>query len=337
MSQRALDPMAAFELPMASSEPELRRMRQLMEQACRAPFFRRKFSGVEAKTIVDKKSFTEKVPMMQLEELVSERITSGDPYSRRWCGKDKRPVIVFQAEYDSKSPLYLGFDRAVLQSYAVALTRCWSLLGLVSGDRVAIFDYGTSPISYLASSIFTAYLRRGAADALGCLPVCNDGVANMTQRAVEILKLIRPKVLFVRSDCLPPLMTEINRQLPRLADYTGALVVAENEGLLSKEKQAAYERQLGVPVYRLLRIDIAMFLAAECPACRLLHCSPDLYYIESVPDAFDQASDIYGGNALVITNWFSRSLPSVRYLSQVKGRLTPPGCPRGPQDRRIAA
>ena len=159
----------------------------------------------------------------------------------------------------------------------------------------------------------------------------------MTQRAVEILKLIRPQVLFVRSDCLPPLITEINRQLPRLADYTGALVVAENEGLLSKEKQATYERQLGVPVYRLLRIDIAMFLAAECPACRLLHCPPDLYYLESVPDAFDRASDIYGENALVVTNWFSRCCPSLRYLSQVKGRLTPPGCPRGPQDQRIAA
>jgi len=159
----------------------------------------------------------------------------------------------------------------------------------------------------------------------------------MAPRAVDILRLVQPKILFVRSDCLPPLITEVDRQLPRLAEFTGAVVVAENEGLLSKEKQADCERRLGVPVYRLLRIDIAMFLAAECPECRLLHCPADLYYVESVADQIDQPSDDDGDTALVVTNWFAASCPSVRYLSQVKGRIAPPGCPRGPTDQRIAA
>jgi phenylacetate-coenzyme A ligase PaaK-like adenylate-forming protein len=159
----------------------------------------------------------------------------------------------------------------------------------------------------------------------------------MASRAVEIIKWVKPKILFVRSDCLAPLSAEINRQLPRLADYIGAVVVAENEGLLAKEQQLASERQLGVPVYRLLRIDIAMFLAVECPDCRLLHCARDLYYVESAADGVDQDANMSEENALVVTNWFAGSFPSIRYLSQVKGRLASPGCPRRPQDQRIIA
>lgn len=322
---------------MTGSPSELRRLRQMLKRAIRAPFFRQKFRRVEAGSITDLTTFAERVPLMRLEELIAARIDGKDPYSRRWCGKDKSPLIAIQAEYDAELPLYLGFDRPLLRNYALALARCWSLLGLGSGDRVAIFDYGTSPISYLASSVFTPYLSRGAADLLGCLPVCNDGVANMAPRAVEILKLIRPKVLFVRSDCFPPLIAAIHRQLPRLADHTTALVVAQNEGLPSKEQRTAWERQLGIPVYRLLRIDLAMFLAAECPECRLLHCPPDLYHIESVVDPADGFSQKNEDRRLAVTNRFSAACPSIRYLSQVKAALASPGCPRGPRHMRLAA
>ena len=84
-----------------------------------------------------------------------------------------------------------------------------------------------------------------------------------------------------------------------------------------------------MPVYRLLRIDAAMFLAMECPECRLLHSWQDLYFVESVDDGVDKS--------LVITNWFANACPTVRYLSQVRASLEPAGCPRGPKDNRIAA
>ncbi|MFQ5851426.1 MAG: hypothetical protein ACE5JU_12655 [Candidatus Binatia bacterium] len=306
----------------------MQQIKQLMMHASYSPFFQQKFGNLKTKGISDLKSFTQRVPVMTLEELVEERIRSRDPYSLRWCS-NRTPLVAFQLEYDSESALYLGLDRAALRGYAEALRRCWSLLGLGKGDTVAIFDYGTSPVSYLASSTFTPYLRQGAADALGCLPVCNDGLANMSQRAVEILKFARPRVLFVRTDCLEPLAMEIERQLLRLADYTKALVVAENEGLPSKRDQNAYEMRLGVPVYRLLRIDVAMFLAMECPDCHLLHSWQDLYFVESVADRLDKS--------LVVTNWFAKACPTVRYLSQVRASLEPAGCPRGPQDNRIVA
>ncbi len=314
----------------------MHQIKQLMKHASGSSFFQRKFGRLKTQGITDLKTFTQKVPATRLEELVAERIRSGDPYSLRWCN-NKNPLVVFQLEYETESALYLGLDRVALRGYAEALRRCWSLLGLAKGDTVAIFDYGTSPISYLASSTFTPYLGQGAADVLGCLPICNDGVANMSQRAVEILRFIRPRILFVRTDCLQPLAMEIERQLPRLADYTSALVVAENEGLLSKGDQDAFERRLGVPVYRLLRIDMAMFLAVECPECRLLHSWQDLYFVESVTEGLEETSGDRRENSLVVTNWFAKACPTIRYQSQVKGSLEPAGCPRGPQDYRIAA
>lgn len=314
----------------------MHQIKQLMKQASSAPFFERKFGSLKTQGIADLKTFTQKVPATRLEELVAERITSGDPYSLRWCS-NKSPLIVFQLEYDMESALYLGFDRATLRGYAETLRRCWALLGLTKGDTVAIFDYGTSPISYLASSTFTPYLRQGAADVLGCLPICNDGTSNMSRRAVEILRFVRPRVLFIRTDCLQPLTMEIQRQNLRLADYTTALVVTENEGLLLKSDQKALEHRLGVPVYRLLRIDVAMFMAVECPDCRLLHCWQDLYLVESVADGFEEPSGECRENSLVVTNWFAKACPTIRYQSQIKGSLEPTGCPRGPQDYRITA
>ncbi len=300
-----------------------------MRHALASPFFRKKLARFRG-TIVDLKAFTAKIPLTTLTELVAEKMISHDPHSLR-LRKNLNPPVIFQLEYDTETALYLGLDRSDLAVYAETLRRCWSLLGVGKGDKVAIFDYGTSPLSYLAASAFTPYLGQGAADLLGCLPICNDGVSNMSRRAVEILKFACPRLLFIRSDCLEPFTVEVEREALRLSDHTNALAVAENEGLLSKRDQNAYERRLGVPIYRLLRVDAAMFFAMECPECRLLHTWKDLYFVETV-DADDGKED-----SLVITNWFAKTCPTIRYLSQVKGSLQPVGCARGPQDLRIAA
>ncbi|HXG52730.1 MAG TPA: hypothetical protein VNN77_15140 [candidate division Zixibacteria bacterium] len=263
---------------------------------------------------------------------MAERAASGDPYSLRWCGRDA-PAVVLQTEYDVDPPLYVGFEPSVLRTYAGALARCWSLLGVTKGDRIAVFDYGTSPLSYLASSLFTPYLGRGAAEILGCLPICNDGTANMAPRAVEILRFVRPRVMFVRPECLHPLATEISRKRLSYADCSSALVVAQNEEILSREDQAGYEDIFGVPVYRLLRIDIAMFLAVECPHCRLLHSPHDLYFLENG----GEPSGNFRKDPLLVTNWFARSLPTLRYLSRARGTVVSSGCPLRPRDQRIAA
>ena len=308
----------------------MKRIQRLLQRAAKAPLYRKKFAGLKPRAVRDLRSFSATIPPTRLEELAAEKLKGAASLSPRLC-VGRGPRATFQLEYDTQPALYLALDRADLRGYAQVLAHCWSLVGLRKGDRVAIFDYGTSPLSYLAASSFTPYLERGAADLLGCRPVCNDGVANMSPRAVEILRYVRPRVFFIRHDCLHALTMEVERQALRLADYTQALVAAENESLLSDEERRSFEKRLGVPIYRLLRIDAAMFLAMECPRCRLLHCRRDAYFVETLAEG-DGAAE----NPLVVTNWFAGTSPTVRYLSQVRGSLEPSGCPMGPKDMRIA-
>lgn len=310
-------------------------MKRLLQRALVSPFYRRKFKGVKGRPVPNLATFSETIPPFTLQELVEEKIASGDPYSSRWCEK-KSPLLAFQLEYDTEPPLYLPLNRSALKGYAEALTRCWSLLGLEQGDKVAIFDFGTSPVSYLASSSYTPYLGRGAAEALACLPICNDGVANMSQRAVEIMRFIRPRIFFLRSDCLQPFIHQAEAAALRCSDYVRALVVAESEGILSRADQTTCENKLGVPIYRMLRIDPAMFLAVECPHCRFFHTWADLYLVENRPDNDEEMVDGAVRSPLLITNWFALGCPTLRYASQIRGSLVAPGCPRRPQDQRIA-
>jgi phenylacetate-coenzyme A ligase PaaK-like adenylate-forming protein len=310
-------------------------MRQVIQRGSVSPFYRRKFQRLRSLRVPDLATFSKTIPPFTLEELVEERSASGDPYASRWCEK-KRPLLTFQLEYDTEPRLYLPLDRSALKGYAEALTRCWSLLGLESGDRVAIFDYGTSPLTYLASASYSPYLGRGAAETLGCLPICNDGVANMSQRAVEILKFIRPRILFLRSDRLQPFLYQAEAAAVRFSDYLRAVVVTESEGVLSRAEQTRFEERLGVPLYRMLRIDVAMFLAVECPHCRFVHAWPDLYFVENRHGDNEETIEGNVRSPLLITNWFALGCPTLRYLSQVRGSLVAPGCSRGPQDQRIA-
>ena len=274
------------------------------------------------------------MPLMTLEGLVRARRKNRDPFSLRWQ-KKTAPRVAIQLEYDTELALYTALDAQDLSQYAEALRRCWSLFGIEKGDRVAIFDYGTSPVSYLASSIFTPYLRRGAADLLGCLAICNDGAANLSRRAVDVVRTVRPRVLFVRTDCLYPFSTEVTRSSLTLSSYVDALVAVENEATLSGTDRESYQTTLGVPIYRLVRADAAMFLAPECPQCGLFHVWPDLYYVETTERL---ENPIVSGqeSPLIITNWFSRSFPAIRYLSQIHAVLHSAGCPAGPRDLRMS-
>jgi phenylacetate-coenzyme A ligase PaaK-like adenylate-forming protein len=158
----------------------------------------------------------------------------------------------------------------------------------------------------------------------------------MSQRAVEIVKFMRPRIFFVRSDCLQPLIHQLEAAALRVSDYIGALVVTESEGFLSRTEQTTFEKRLGVPVYQMLRIDVAMFLAMECPQCRFLHTWRDLYWIENQQEDNEEICNGTVRSPLLITNRFALGCPTLRYLSHIRGSLIAPGCPKGPRDQRIA-
>ena len=143
-------------------------------------------------------------------------------------------------------------------------------------------------------------------------------------------------IFFLRSDCLQPFIHQAEAAALHFSDYVRALVVSESEGVLSRADQTACEKKLGLPIYRMLRIDAAMFLAVECPHCRFFHTWPDLYLVENRQENDEEMVDGAARSPLLITNWFAQGCPTLRYSSQIRGSLVAPGCPQRPQDLRIA-
>lgn len=309
------------------------RLKRILHSAKSAPIFKERLAVLKTVPISSEKDFCQRVPLLQWEDLEAMRTSSGDPFGGRKT-LNRNTHLTFQLENDAEFPLYVSMDRKELQCYADALTLCWQLLGLSKGDRVAVFDYGSSPLSYLASSSYMPYLSKGAAENLGCVPVCNDGVSQMSQRAIEIARFVRPKVFFLRSDCLFPFSQEAKRQAVSLSHYISAVVIAENDGLALQGSCLEWEATWGVPVYRLLRVDAAMFMGIECPSCQLMHVPNNLYFIETVCPA-GPADTENDSCQIAITNLFARSTPAIRYVSQVRGFLAGRGCPKKPEDERV--
>jgi len=268
--------------------------------------------------------------------LIAQKVRTGDPYSGR-LASGAQPLVTFQLDYPDDTALYAGLGKRDLRHYGEALRRCLVLLGVRPGDTLALLDYGTSPVVYLMSVAYTPHLKRGAADALECTVVCNDGVPSMSSRAVEILRYVQPRYVFVRSDCLQPFLSTCEAEHLKPGRYTEALVVTHNDGATNPMLLGRPRTRLDVPIYHLPRCDLAFFMAMECPHCRLLHSWRDLYLLEVVgPDGPRPAGEGSSGR-LVITSRFARTCRAVRVLSQLEGQVVAGGCPRGPDDLRLCA
>ncbi len=245
----------------------------------------------------------------------------------------RQPTVTVQLE--AEPGLDLRLTRQQLGRYAQALARCWSLLGLTRGDVVAIFDYGTSPITYLASSAFFPHLRQGASDLLGCLPICSDGVPQMAARVISVLRYLRPRALFLRPEGLLPLADLAERQGLGIARHLGFMVVSQDEGRLKAASREEWQRRLAVPIYSLLRVDRSLFLAVECPHCGSWHTWRDLYRVQAVEPASKRPLPQGQEGLLKVDPTFASGMTR-GYVSSILGVLLKEGCQRGPEDQRIA-
>jgi phenylacetate-CoA ligase len=155
----------------------------------------------------------------------------------------------------------LELSREGLDDYAEALARAWGLLGVGPGDRVAIYDYGSSPVAYLASGAFAPYLERGAAERLRATALCVDGLPDNAKRFGHVLRHFQPHFAFVRTDLVPLLVSGPTAIPPELR--TARLVVSADEETPATHERAAWEREWGGGVAVLERSDAAAVIAAE--------------------------------------------------------------------------
>lgn len=162
-----------------------------------------------------------------------------------------------------------------LGHYAEALGRAWDAFGVSAGDRVAIYDYGPSPVAYLASRAFAPYLERGAAEITSSMVLCVDGLPDNAKRVTHVLRYFNPRFLFARADMVP-LLVSGPTAVPE--DDRGATLVVTADGELpAGVDRRAWEEAWPGGVGFLLRWDAAAFLAPLCPTCGSLRVAADLY------------------------------------------------------------
>ncbi len=315
---------------MVPTHVEERERRHLLRLARQTPLYRGKLADHAQARL----PFASVLPPTSVDQLVAARRATDDPFGGR-LRRGSRIAVMVQLEEPADLSLYVALSRSDLNDYARALRHALALLGAGTGQTIVIYDYGSSPVTYLASRFYTAYLRQGAADALGCTVVCNDGGANMAARAAELLGHIQSGILLVRSDCVDPLLAACEAMGISLERHVHRMVVTQSGNPRSPARREALAGRSGVPVSYLYRADTALFLAAECPDCLAMHVPEDLYLLEVVHPESHQALPPGEVGQIVITSRFARACPVIRILTHLTGRVLTGHCPRAPDDLRV--
>lgn len=257
-------------------------------------------------------------------EGLHDLVASGDPFGRRRNPVLRTPLTIQAAD---GLPLYLALTQSDVAAAARALASSWRTLGVRKGDRVLIYDYGTSPLTLFASWCYVPWLRRGAADSLGAVPICNDGLPEFAGRALHVLRYLRPRVTIVDHSHMSPFLRQVAEARANPGEWTELLVVSPDEETVAPGEVAGWSRELGLPVRLLLRSGPALFFAAECEH-GALHADPRHYRVGVVRDPGDEPAAT-GEGRLCITNRFLRGTVIDRYLSGIDVAIARGPCPCG--------
>ena len=249
--------------------------------------------------------------------------SSADPYAGR-ARRGARPEVSLQIEASDERSVWVGAQGDELRQWSLVLEAMLRRWGIERGELLAFFDYGSSPVVLLASRCYLPYMREGAADRLGCSVVCNDGVASMASRMVEVVRLARPTGVFVRADAAAPFANALaDAGIDDLGSVCRWAALVDVDGAPRADERDRWSEAWRLPVHQVARADAAFFLAGECAHCGCFHVDASAYRLEPLP----------GGEAAVTTR-FARTCPAVRF-NLGPGTVHEPGCSAEPEAWRL--
>lgn len=250
------------------------------------------------------------------EDLADVASTERDPFGGR-RDPARTPAVHVQVAEDLS--VYWALDVGDLSRISRVLASSWGDLGVVSGERVGLFDYASSPMVAYASRSFMAHLDHGAADLLSCLPICSDGLPELAERCAHILEYVRPSTIFVDVDLVDPLL----RSLPSSTPRPRRMVVTGDEQLASRGQIEVWQEALGADVRQMLRCDAALFFAPPCPSePHTFHPSP-AYVVEVVNSQNEQGSST---GRICVTNLSLQTSVVIRFVTTFFGAVRTGQC-----------
>ncbi|MDG6905140.1 MAG: hypothetical protein JRN20_05065 [Nitrososphaerota archaeon] len=203
--------------------------------------------------------------------------------------------------------------------------KLFKTVGVKKRDIVLISDYGSSPISYLASNLFCTFQTKGLAERLGFVALCTDGMPEFVQRTIHVIESTKPKIVVIRHDLIPPLVAALRSREVSLKDLgVATTVVTANCDTAGEE--AALASKLGTKVRRFLRDDLAFFVMIECKEHNGFHIGEDSYLAEIV-DYGNKSPITFGETGrLVVSALFPTSIPIMRFETSYEGYLKRSKC-----------
>ncbi len=240
------------------------------------------------------------------------------------------PDVLIQVARDLR--IYWALAASDLKALSTVLAGSWTRLGIAAGQRVALYDYATSPMVVYASRAYVPHLDAGAADILGCLPICNDGLPDLADRCIHVLEYVQPSVLFVDAELMDPLLRALERKGSRTLSR---VVVTSDEAPVGSAQIREWGSLLGTEVKQMLRADAPLFFAPPCVTEPMtFHPDEGAYRVEVLsPGVSEDPPDDVG--QITVTNLAIRSSIVIRYVTNFVGMVRDGSCRCGRTGPRV--
>ena len=157
-----------------------------------------------------------------------------------------------------------------LDFWAEHCTWCLRALGVEDGAMIGIEDYGTSPLSYLSSSLFMP-LGEGFADRLRGSAVCVDASHQRVAMTVGLVGLLPVDTLIVRSEVAAVVLDSARREGVLLEQRVKRLVQT-----LDGLPPGGFDPRFGY----LLVGEASLLIAPYCRTCGGFHLRDGYYDVE---------------------------------------------------------
>jgi hypothetical protein len=166
----------------------------------------------------------------------------------------------------------LRFAPDDLDVWAEHLTWCYRMMGIDDGATIAVHDYGSSPLSFLGSSLLMPGLGRGVAERMNGRFLCLDASTERITLTAALLEQLAVDVIVFRAE-IGDLLVETTRRTGMSLDPTLLTVAAFRDD----EPIALRSR----PWRHLLHVEPALLIAPECSLCGAFHLRHGFYQIEN--------------------------------------------------------
>jgi hypothetical protein len=169
----------------------------------------------------------------------------------------------------------LAFADGDLDLWAEHLAWCYRMMGIPDGATIAVQDFGSSPISFLGSSLLMPGLRHGVAERIDGRFICLDASAERVTLTPALLAQLPVDALVIREDVLELLSAELRKRgTAALSERAMKTIV-----VFGDEPPPPNPARLQ-PSRHFMHVESALLLAPQCVECDCFHLRQGFYQVD---------------------------------------------------------